>query len=86
MHISFSGAFPHCAAANGDSLAIVVLGASGDLAKKKTFAALYELFLAGLLPKGTTIWGYARSEMTDDKFVVGILGEFGVVFILGGRV
>jgi glucose-6-phosphate 1-dehydrogenase len=29
---------------------IIVLGASGDLAKKKTFPALFDLYLAGLLP------------------------------------
>jgi Glucose-6-phosphate dehydrogenase, NAD binding domain len=61
-----------CAAtAVGDSLAIVVVGASGDLAKKKTFPALYELFLANLLPRSTILFGYARSEMAEEKFLVG---------------
>jgi glucose-6-phosphate 1-dehydrogenase len=61
-----------CAAtATGDSLAIVVVGASGDLAKKKTFPALYELFLANLLPRSTIVFGYARSEMSEEKFLVG---------------
>ncbi len=53
-----------------DSLTIVVIGASGDLAKKKTFPALYELHLAGLLPRGTTIAGYARSKLSNEKFRV----------------
>merc|ERR1719456_1555139 len=46
------------------ALSIVVLGASGDLAKKKTFPALFTLFLHGLLPPTTSIVGYARSAMT----------------------
>ena len=33
-----------------DVVTIIVLGASGDLAKKKTFPALFDLFNAGLLP------------------------------------
>lgn len=31
-----------------------VFGASGDLAKKSTFPALYALMVAGKLPKGTS--------------------------------
>lgn len=30
-----------------ESLAIIILGASGDLAKKKTFASLLDLYSAG---------------------------------------
>ena len=41
---------------------IVVLGASGDLAQKKTFPALFALFKQGLLPKDVHIVGYARSS------------------------
>jgi glucose-6-phosphate 1-dehydrogenase len=44
----------------------VVAGASGDLAKKKTFPSLCNLFDDNMLPASTTIWGYARSSMTDD--------------------
>jgi hypothetical protein len=32
------------------SLSVVVVGASGDLAKKKIFPALFALFYEGLLP------------------------------------
>jgi glucose-6-phosphate 1-dehydrogenase len=32
-------------------LSIVVLGASGDLAKKKIFPALFTLFYQGMLPE-----------------------------------
>ncbi|GFR42548.1 hypothetical protein Agub_g3455, partial [Astrephomene gubernaculifera] len=45
-------------------LSIVVFGASGDLAKKKTYPALYELFKKGFLPRRLQIVGYARSRMS----------------------
>jgi len=48
-------------------LSIVVLGASGDLAKKKTFPALYHLFDQGFIQSGEVhIFGYARSNLSDD--------------------
>lgn len=49
-------------------LSIIVLGASGDLAKKKTYPALFALYSNNLLPSNTVIYGYARSEMDDAKF------------------
>lgn len=45
----------------------VILGASGDLAKKKTYPALWWLFRDGLLPENTKIFGYARSKLTVDE-------------------
>jgi glucose-6-phosphate 1-dehydrogenase len=36
---------------NTSSLSIVVVGASGDLAKKKIFPAIFALYYEGLLPK-----------------------------------
>ncbi len=48
--------------------AVVIFGASGDLAKRKLLPAFYHLYLEGLLPKGFAIVGYARTEMTDDGF------------------
>ena len=42
----------------------MVIGASGDLAKKKTYPALFELYQHGLLPRNTVIWGYARTAKT----------------------
>ena len=47
-------------------LSIVVVGASGDLAKKKTYPSLFNLFVDKLLPNDTQILGYARSDMSDD--------------------
>jgi glucose-6-phosphate 1-dehydrogenase len=59
-----------------EPLTIVVLGASGDLAKKKTFPALYSLFLHNLLPPKIQIIGYARSELSDDDFFKQISTNF----------
>lgn len=49
-------------------LAIVVLGASGDLAKKKTFPAIFSLYYHGLLPEDFCLYGFARKEMSDESF------------------
>jgi glucose-6-phosphate 1-dehydrogenase len=43
----------------------VVVGASGDLAKKKTYPSLLNLYDDNLLPRNVQIWGYARSPMSD---------------------
>lgn len=45
----------------------VVLGASGDLAKKKIYPTLWYLFRDKLLPPHTLIIGYARSDLTIEK-------------------
>jgi len=50
------------------SLSVVVLGASGDLAKKKIFPALFALYYEGLLPQDFQVFGYARSKMSDTEF------------------
>ncbi|CAI0457274.1 unnamed protein product [Linum tenue] len=48
-------------------LSIVVLGASGDLAKKKTFPALFNLYRQGFLQSNEVhIFGYARTKISDD--------------------
>jgi glucose-6-phosphate 1-dehydrogenase len=52
-----------------DALTIFVVGASGDLAKKKTFPSLFDLFRHGFLTKRTTICGYARSAKTHTEFL-----------------
>ncbi|KAJ1925211.1 Glucose-6-phosphate 1-dehydrogenase [Tieghemiomyces parasiticus] len=57
------------------STVIVVIGASGDLAKKKTFPALFGLFRNGFLPKRLRIIGYARSKMDKEAFRERITSE-----------
>ena len=52
-----------------DALTIFVVGASGDLAKKKTYPSLFDLYRHGFLTKRTTICGYARSAKTHDEFL-----------------
>jgi hypothetical protein len=43
-------------------------GASGDLAKKKTFPSLSFLHCNGFFPANTRVVGYARTPMSDDEF------------------
>uniref|UniRef100_H2UQV8 Glucose-6-phosphate 1-dehydrogenase n=1 Tax=Takifugu rubripes TaxID=31033 RepID=H2UQV8_TAKRU len=42
----------------------IILGASGDLAKKKIYPTLWWLFRDGLLPDDTYFVGFARSDLT----------------------
>ncbi|XP_030589365.1 glucose-6-phosphate 1-dehydrogenase-like [Archocentrus centrarchus] len=44
----------------------IILGASGDLAKKKIYPTLWWLFRDGLLPDNTFFVGFARSNLTVD--------------------
>ncbi len=46
----------------------IIFGASGDLAKLKLFPAIYELALQKRFAKKFTIYGYARSEMSNEEF------------------
>eukprot|EP00899_Mesostigma_viride_P029644 jgi/Mesvir1/9865/Mv22403-RA.1 len=63
---------PHCLMHREESVyefsisgaTVVVFGASGDLAKKKTFPALIALHCHDRLPRCTKIFGYARTQMT----------------------
>ena len=47
---------------------IVLVGATGDLARRKLLPAIYNLALDGLLPREGSIIGYARSKLTDEEF------------------
>lgn len=60
----------------GDYTSIVVFGASGDLAKKKTFPALFGLYREGELPSTVKIIGYARSKLSDEDFKTRISEHF----------
>jgi glucose-6-phosphate 1-dehydrogenase len=65
----------------GGSLAIVVLGASGDLAKKKTFPALFALFKQNYVPsQSSKLFGYARSKLTDEDLQDRLRG-----YLTGGK-
>ncbi|HWO95954.1 MAG TPA: glucose-6-phosphate dehydrogenase [Bacillus sp. (in: firmicutes)] len=51
-----------------DSMTFVLFGATGDLAKRKIFPALYNLFLDEKLPHSFSIIGLGRREWSDDTF------------------
>ncbi len=51
-----------------DPVAIVIFGASGDLAKRKLIPALYHLHEAGCLPDRFAVIGTSRTEMSDDAY------------------
>jgi glucose-6-phosphate 1-dehydrogenase len=48
--------------------AVVLFGASGDLATKKLIPALFNLAREGLLPEQHRIVGFSRSEWEDEEF------------------
>ncbi|MET3848713.1 glucose-6-phosphate dehydrogenase [Paenibacillus sp. OAE614] len=46
----------------------VLFGATGDLAKRKIYPALYHLYIHGKLPEAFSVIGLGRKEMTDETF------------------
>jgi len=50
-------------------LTVVIFGATGDLAKKKLFPALYQLCLLDHFPRNLNIVGYGRSAVDLPKFI-----------------
>lgn len=50
----------------GPSLCITVIGATGELARKKIFPALFALYYSGFLPENVGIFGYSRKNLTDE--------------------
>ncbi|MEA2220020.1 MAG: glucose-6-phosphate 1-dehydrogenase [Solirubrobacteraceae bacterium] len=48
--------------------ALVIFGATGDLARRKLLPALYNLAHEGALPESFALVGNARSELSDDEF------------------
>lgn len=62
------GSFPLSASeCTGSNLTITVVGASGDLAKKKIFPALFALFYEDWLPENFLVFGFARTKMTNEE-------------------
>ena len=51
-----------------EAMTFVLFGATGDLAKRKIFPALYNLYLEKKLPKPLSIIGLGRHEMSDKEF------------------
>ncbi len=51
-----------------DSMTFVLFGASGDLAKRKIFPALYHLFVDKKMPKAFSVFGTGLEEMSTNDF------------------
>ena len=56
-----------------DPCTIVILGARGDLARRKLLPAIYQLAQDKLLPEGTDVLGVGREPMSDDAFRAAML-------------
>ena len=57
-----------CAEAVAAPAAMVVFGASGDLAGRKLFASLFELFNRDLLNENFCLLGAGRKQLSDEEF------------------
>ncbi|XP_030504197.1 inactive glucose-6-phosphate 1-dehydrogenase 4, chloroplastic isoform X1 [Cannabis sativa] len=53
--------------AGGPSLCIAVIGATGELARRKIFPALFAMYYTGFLPENIGIFGYSRKNLTDEE-------------------
>ncbi|NBD27451.1 glucose-6-phosphate dehydrogenase [Paenibacillus glycinis] len=51
-----------------EATTFILFGATGDLAKRKIYPALYNLYLDGKLPKAFSVFGLGRRELTGDAF------------------
>ncbi|WP_172372886.1 glucose-6-phosphate dehydrogenase [Sporosarcina jiandibaonis] len=51
-----------------EDLTFVLFGATGDLAKRKLFPALYNLFLEGKIPAAFSVIGLGRREWSNEFF------------------
>ncbi len=47
---------------------IIIIGASGDLSRKKLIPALFSLYCNDMLPKTFKVVGFARSELSDQDY------------------
>jgi glucose-6-phosphate 1-dehydrogenase len=63
-----AAALPGSSVAAADPCALVIFGASGDLAKRKLIPALFELASHKSLARRFAIVGFARTAMTDNAF------------------
>nr|GMD48380.1 glucose-6-phosphate 1-dehydrogenase 4, chloroplastic isoform X1 [Ipomoea batatas] len=48
------------------AISIAVIGATGELARRKIFPALFSLYYSGQLPQNFAIFGYSRKELMDE--------------------
>ena len=57
------------ASGSGDHYTFVILGASGDLAKKKIYPTLWSIYQQDKFPPNTNIVGFARSKMNQKQLI-----------------
>ena len=57
------------ASGSGDHYTFIVLGASGDLAKKKIYPTLWSIYQQDKFPPNTDIVGFARSKMNQKQLI-----------------
>ena len=50
-------------------VSFVIIGASGDLARKKIYPALFSLYSLGHLPEQFQVFGFARSKIDREEFI-----------------
>ena len=64
--------YPLCNLDNGafspEPAVFIVFGATGDLAHRKIFPALFDLFSSNILPKDLTMVGFARKPLDDVSY------------------
>ena len=64
--------YPFCSLDGGslkpEAAFFVVFGATGDLAKRKIFPALFDLYAEATLPKGLLMIGFARKALLHETF------------------
>ena len=65
-----SATFTDHASLTSTALTVVIFGATGDLARKKLFPALYQLCMLGHFPRNLNIVGYGRSPVDIHAFVL----------------
>jgi len=52
----------------------IIMGATGDLAKKKILPSLWHLFERDLLPEKLSVIGFSRDTLTDEEFQSFVMG------------
>ncbi|QHW33993.1 glucose-6-phosphate dehydrogenase [Paenibacillus rhizovicinus] len=51
-----------------EATTFILFGATGDLAKRKIYPALFNLFIDGKLPQAFSVFGLGRRELNDETF------------------
>jgi glucose-6-phosphate 1-dehydrogenase len=72
MHLEVAVDDASCYEVKAEDCGLVIFGASGDLAHRKLYPALFALYARDLLPDNFFLLGFARSEMGEDAFRDGI--------------